>query len=382
MSYRAGYKVIGLQGACNRFGSAIVNGGKYGKRGLVYATGSPGESHVSSSANIANSFPIMSATSDMSQQKENIHQLQFKYAAHSIPKRGSISHYLPPGYAHPPNGSAILAQRNVLNMGQAGRNMRQLYGFTSGDDAYLAHKNFFGVADGVGQWHTKDRGAPALWSRLILHHWARESRRYFFERLRHDRYFPITYNLFWRQANADVKSMLQRAYKKTIRDSKLRGDWCGSTTACVGLLDVDGTLRVANIGDSRLLVIRDGKIVLATTEMQHWFDCPYQLGTNSVDEPIKDAQEFTIRLKSDDIIVCSTDGLGDNLFDWEILEEVNKNQHSLETIATNLCQKANEIGRDIWSLSPWMERATEEGLPFQGGKWDDTSVVICKVAKQ
>lgn len=38
----------------------------------------------------------------------------------------------------------------------------------------------------------------------------------------------------------------------------------GSSTACVGTLHPDGVLRVANLGDSGLRVVRDGQVVFAS----------------------------------------------------------------------------------------------------------------------
>ena len=52
----------------------------------------------------------------------------------------------------------------------------------------------------------------------------------------------------------------------------------GSCTAVVGILGSDDYLRVANIGDSGIMIIRDGEIVFKTEEQQHGFNFPYQLG--------------------------------------------------------------------------------------------------------
>lgn len=38
-----------------------------------------------------------------------------------------------------------------------------------------------------------------------------------------------------------------------------------------------------NLGDSGLIIFRDGNIVFKTVEQQHYFNCPYQLGTDSND---------------------------------------------------------------------------------------------------
>lgn len=53
----------------------------------------------------------------------------------------------------------------------------------------------------------------------------------------------------------------------------------GSSTAAVVTLNKhSGLIEVANLGDSYAAVIRRGKFVLETTEQQHYFNAPYQLG--------------------------------------------------------------------------------------------------------
>lgn len=50
-----------------------------------------------------------------------------------------------------------------------------------------------------------------------------------------------------------------------------------------------------------------------TSEMQHAFNFPLQLGTHSRDEPMKDAQRFTVEVEKEDVVVVGSDGLMDNL---------------------------------------------------------------------
>ncbi len=52
----------------------------------------------------------------------------------------------------------------------------------------------------------------------------------------------------------------------------------GSSTACIMVLDKKSqTLHSANLGDSGFLVIRQGSVVHQSSEMQHYFNTPYQL---------------------------------------------------------------------------------------------------------
>lgn len=62
----------------------------------------------------------------------------------------------------------------------------------------------------------------------------------------------------------------------------------GSTTACIVILCQD-ELRIANIGDCGISVIRRNDYIFRSEEQQHSFNFPYQLGTASFDSP-SDAQ--------------------------------------------------------------------------------------------
>jgi protein phosphatase PTC7 len=103
--------------------------------------------------------------------------------------------------------------------------------------------------------------------------------------------------------------------------------------------------------------------VFCTDEQQHWYDCPYQVGTNSTDTPVQDATSHVVQLLPSDIIVIATDGLGDNLWDEEILAEaagiaesgqIEFPKRSVQDIANSLCKRARAVGEDKWGESPYM----------------------------
>ncbi len=58
------------------------------------------------------------------------------------------------------------------------------------------------------------------------------------------------------QSEASPVDLMQLAQDETHH--------AGSSTACVGVLHQDGVLRVANLGDSGIKVIRDGEIFFAS----------------------------------------------------------------------------------------------------------------------
>jgi len=104
-------------------------------------------------------------------------------------------------------------------------------------------------------------------------------------------------------------------------------------------------------------------LVFSTEEQQHWYDCPYQVGTNSVDTPTNDATSHVVKLLPSDTIVIATDGLGDNLWEEEILTEAagitesgqaTTPNRSVQDIADALCKKARAVGEDKWGESPYM----------------------------
>ncbi|KAL6231844.1 hypothetical protein BDW75DRAFT_233276 [Aspergillus navahoensis] len=265
-------------------------------------------------------------------------------------------------------------------------------GLNNGDDAVLVTENFLGVNDGVGAWATKPRGHAALWSRLILHFWALEVERIPSPDAKVD---PITY--------------LQRAYEETTQATTSPSEWFGTTTSVTALLhktlDSNGAekplLYVTNIGDCKVLVIRpsEKKVVFRTEEQWHWFDCPMQLGTNSVDTPQKDAVLSLVDLEEGDIVLALSDGVLDNLWEHEVLSitlgGLEKWEHGryddkelewappevlaeemMVFLARELLKSALTVAQDPFAESPFMEKAVEEGLAIQGGKMDDISVVV------
>ncbi|KAF7592983.1 hypothetical protein BBP40_012219 [Aspergillus hancockii] len=257
-------------------------------------------------------------------------------------------------------------------------------GLNNGDDAVLVAENFLAVDDGVGAWATKPRGHAALWSRLLLHFWALEVER-------------EVYN----DAPPDPIEYLQRAYEETTRATATPSEWYGTTTSVTAILhwtcdDAGNTkplLYVTNLGDCKIMVIRpsEEKVLFRTEEQWHWFDCPMQLGTNSVDTPRKDAVLSTVDLEEEDVVLAISDGVLDNLWEHEIvtitLDSMKKwNQGRYDNtdlewappeilaeermvfVARELLKSALAIAQDPFAESPFMERAIDEGLAIEGGK--------------
>lgn len=209
----------------------------------------------------------------------------------------------------------------------------------------------------------------------------------------------------------DTIAYLQRAYDQTVQ-ATAGPDWQGTTTATGAqlfykLLDdaelaqngavterdgVAPVLYVTNLGDSQVMVVRpsSGELVFKTTEQWHWFDCPRQLGTNSPDTPTQNAVLDKVLIKEGDVVLALSDGVIDNLWSHEIVDNVSKSLqkwHAGEAgkgprrrantggsgvmafAAEELMLAAKKIALDPFAESPFMERAIEEGLPSEGGKY-------------
>lgn len=142
-------------------------------------------------------------------------------------------------------------------------------------------------------------------------------------------------------------------------------------------------------------------MIFKTEEQWHWFDCPKQLGTNSPDEPNKDAVLDKVTIEEDDVVLAMSDGVVDNLWEHEVVASVCDSLHKWQNgkmdkvmaddedstyasgmrfVAHELVIAARKIAQDPFAESPFMERAIEEGLSIEGGKLDDISVVaaVCK----
>ncbi|KAG5461650.1 MAG: hypothetical protein BJ554DRAFT_6121, partial [Olpidium bornovanus] len=230
----------------------------------------------------------------------------------------------------------------------------------AGEDSYFTRHDAMGVADGVGGWSEVKGANPALYSRKLMH--------YALEEL--EKYDNIENEEFYEYYDVDPVRILRRSYDLTTRDAAVEGV-VGSSTACIAILR-DDELRIANLGDCGVTVIRQGNFVFRTEEQQHTcvavvpmallpqvvtavirtgrFNFPYQLGTGSRDAP-EDAQGFTVKIQKGDVVVMGTDGIFDNLFDEDILEEVLYSS-LLPPAPTGPCSPASAPGYGAFHGTP------------------------------
>ncbi|KAJ2715627.1 hypothetical protein H4R19_001095 [Coemansia spiralis] len=287
---------------------------------------------------------------------------------------------------------------------------------SAGEDAFFHRSDAIGIADGVGGWAGVKDADPSLFSRRLMHHVCREVQRY----------EDIDDELFSHYFDATPVDIMRRAYEFTVDEMKAASKR-GSSTACVVVLRGD-ELRVANLGDCGLTVVRQGDMVYRTEEQQHSFNYPYQLGTEPHSDKPSDAQVFRLKIQKGDVIIVGSDGVFDNLFDEDILEEVSLHlppamraagepglKYSTDSllyeppppsptaapatsdgarprialpqfhidpraISRAIAQRAKLVSEDArYTESPFQLRAMQEGLYYQGGKRDDIAVVVAVV---
>jgi protein phosphatase PTC7 len=128
---------------------------------------------------------------------------------------------------------------------------------------------------------------------------------------------------------------MQRGYEDICRDESVLA---GGSTACVGIAKGDGTLEVANLGDSGFVQLRLNAIHNYSEPQTHAFNTPYQLsivpekvlkqaaafgGTQLCDFP-KDANVSQHSLRHGDVLVFASDGVWDNLSSQDILRIVSR----------------------------------------------------------
>ena len=158
----------------------------------------------------------------------------------------------------------------------------------------------------------------------------------------------------------------------------------GSSTACVISLS-DCHARTANLGDSGFLVYREGHVIYRSQEQTHYFNCPFQLGTNSQDRP-QDADTARIELQKGDVLLMGTDGLFDNVFDQQLLSLLKHGIQSAgpggaldadpQKIADNLADTAFHISQSTTGTTPFSHSCVIQGYDQHGGKPDDITVVV------
>ncbi|OII73571.1 PP2C like protein phosphatase [Cryptosporidium ubiquitum] len=305
-----------------------------------------------------------------------------------------------------------------------------------GEDGWFVSEDLqsMGVADGVGEWEDLSGKSARMFSNSIM----RNSLQY------------IKNNRDKKLGNPSV--LAKNSLKEGLGNCQKNGVH-GASTALVACFDhYSGTIGFANMGDSGALVLRrlqfdTGKleIVRRVKEMQHEFNCPYQFATlppenewpellekgyhdivrlakiekKNKEEPnninFEDSiqlacddpelsQLLEVPLKEGDMVILGTDGLFDNLFDFEITSISGLSFSPIESklfyncldytttpmvIAKSIALSAYYKSLDPYSKTPFANQAKRfysggrnslfDIQSFSGGKEDDISVLVAWV---
>ncbi|XP_034482463.1 protein phosphatase PTC7 homolog isoform X2 [Drosophila innubila] len=242
-----------------------------------------------------------------------------------------------------------------------------------GEDAWFrtstSKAEALGVADGVGGWRVYGID-PGQFSRFLMRSC---------ERLTHTHDFEAT----------RPEQLLARAYCNLLEQKK---PILGSCTACVlTLLRGSNTLYAANIGDSGLLVIRDGSIVCRSMEQQHHFNTPFQLAVPPPGHELNvltDGPECAALLQFDiqcgDILVLATDGVYDNVSEEMLVRVLShaagiSDPVKLQTYANSVALMARSLSFNPSHDSPFSRNARRHNIDAPGGKPDDITVILASV---
>ncbi|EON96838.1 putative 5-azacytidine resistance protein azr1 protein [Phaeoacremonium minimum UCRPA7] len=136
------------------------------------------------------------------------------------------------------------------------------------------------------------------------------------------------------QSTLTARQLMQKGYEAVCNDPAIEA---GGSTAIVGVLEPEGTLEVANLGDSGFIHLRLNAVHGYSEPQTHAFNTPFQLsvvppsilrrmaafgGTQLSDLP-RDAEVSRHRLRHGDVLVFASDGVWDNLFNQDILRIVS-----------------------------------------------------------
>ncbi|KDQ07823.1 hypothetical protein BOTBODRAFT_592554 [Botryobasidium botryosum FD-172 SS1] len=308
--------------------------------------------------------------------------------AYGIPKRGRPSRT---------STSADKALREQMNLA-----------VQVGEDSYFVRPDSLGVADGVGGFHRKPNSNSALFSLTLMHHCALELSQLSQQSSSTSpssspssssnppaSSYPSpppspSHTHTHTCASPDPVSILQRAHERTLDSFSRAGLSGGASTALLATLH-SSHLHIAHLGDCSIHLIRQGTLVFRSTAQQHAFNCPLQLGPLSGSTPRRDAWSGVLEVKEGDVVVMASDGMGDNLWDEDVVDEVRRfyvrwggiggRVAGPQRLSEALCSRAKRVsegnlgsggkeGEGIKGEVPFARRAKEEGVKFSGGKPD------------
>lgn len=245
----------------------------------------------------------------------------------------------------------------------------------AGEDALILMPEIdaFAVADGVSGW-AEDGVDPAIYPKEIMN---------------------------GVQAGFESSEISSTGLPGILDYAYSSNEEVGSCTVCVAQLEEGRSLKVANLGDSGLKVLRREpagawQVAWESGSQQHEFNMPYQMSSDKeYSDTAQDADYSTVPVNPGDVIVQATDGLWDNLRDQDMCQIVagvpRTGGIDVDALAEYLCAAASRNSVDTSYPSPFMQEAVRagqiqvsifdkmQGIEPTGGKLDDITVVVAEV---
>lgn len=248
----------------------------------------------------------------------------------------------------------------------------------SGQDAFFfsqvgtTKSTAFGVADGVGGW-VESGIDPADFSHGLCEYMACAAQ-----------IWPLKSNT----TSLHPQSLLQVGYEHVLEDASIVG---GGSTACLAVAEPDGSVEVANLGDSGFMHLGLNAVRHFTEPQTHAFNTPYQLsktpqrmlvqmavfgGASTLSDLPKVANVTNHRVRHGDVLVFATDGVWDNLSPQDVLGIVSRNMVKLGAWVDN--DGVIEVGSGLKDLAQGDQnrKATTASLQAK------LAVAIAKEAKE
>lgn len=263
------------------------------------------------------------------------------------------------------------------------RRMKTKLQSVTGEDNFFVAANspgdvYAGVADGVGGWAEHGYDSSAISRELC------QAMKEF-----------GSLSFSGKAQGLSPKQLIELGYRK-ITDEKIVQ--VGGTTAIAAHLGPNGTLEVANLGDSWCGVFRDAELVFKTKFQTVGFNAPYQLaiipedmlreakrkGSSYIQNKPSDADEYTFQLAKGDVVVLATDGVTDNIGyeDMQLFLRDNEEKlnNDLQAVSQDFVSKVVKLSKDPNFPSVFAQEISRlTGKDYRGGKEDDITVVMIKV---
>ncbi|CUF60925.1 Hypothetical protein, putative [Bodo saltans] len=238
-----------------------------------------------------------------------------------------------------------------------------------GEDSFfiLDDLRTFGVADGVGGWSRHGVNPKDFSESLMV-----ETKKQIATKQR------AAINSTG--SAADLETAVTAAHAATMKKVA-----AGSSTVCVASLDKNThELHVANLGDSGLVVVREGHVVFTAKESTHGWNFPKQIGVNRGaihGDSIHDGTHEVVKVFKGDHLVTGSDGMLDNLEPRQIARIVKDTLAKKGPLADGALV-AKSAARNVLVAVCQSALNESEGKWDQGGvggKPDDITVLVTRV---